>query len=135
MAVILVQVTGGGFDVGPVGRHPQLFERGLGFVVVALAQQPAGRFGHTGAEGQADEGRDSAQAQDEAPVGAAGRMGGNLEDNQGHDVGQQDADRDHPLLEHAQRPSLFAGGVLSDVGRGNGGVCPDGQADQGAGGQ
>ena len=108
-------------------------ERGHGLahlVVAAVPEQPAGRLGHLGAQRQPDERGDGAQAEHQPPAhrGRAAREG--AEDDERDDVGDQDANGDHPLLQHRQRPAPVLGRVFGDVGGGDRGVRADGQADQ-----
>jgi hypothetical protein len=84
-------------------------------------------------QGQADQRGHGAETEDQPPVHGARSSRRDLQDDQRHDIGDQDADRDHPLLEHAERAAPSARRVLRDVGGGDGRVGPDGQADQGPG--
>ena len=65
----------------------------------------------------------------------AGAARGHPQDHQRDDVGDEDPDGDHPLLQHRQRPPPALRGVLGDVGGGDRRVGADGQADERAGRQ
>ena len=104
---------------------------GLAHVVVPpVPQQPPWRLRHLGPEGQPDEGGKRAQAEHEPPADGGGAAREGAEDDQGDDVGDEDADRDHPLLQHREGAAPVFRRVLGDVGGGDRGVRPDGQADQ-----
>ena len=77
---------------------------------------------------------DGSDAQDHPPVRALGRVRGEHEDQQRDQVGHQDADGDHPLLDDRQLPAASLRGELRDVGGGDRGVRAHRQPDQGAGG-
>ncbi len=104
-------------------------------LVPAVPQQPPRRLGHLGPQHEPDQGRDGAQAEDQPPADRGGAGGEGGEDDQGDDVRDQDADGDHPLLQHGQRPAPALGRVFGDVSRGDRGIGADGQPDQGPRGQ
>jgi hypothetical protein len=108
--------------------------QGVADVVEAtLAQQPAGGLGHRRAQGQADAGGHRAESEDEAPVDRPGPTRVDAQDHEGDDVGEQDPDGDHPLLEHRPGAAPVPGGVFGDVGRGDGRVGADRHADHRSG--
>ena len=83
----------------------------------------------------ADDGRHRAESQDQPPPGARGAVRPRGQDDERDDAGHQDADGDHPLLEHAERAAPAARRVLGDVRGRDPGVRADGDADQGPGEQ
>ena len=128
--VRLFQLPGGVLHVLHRDLGPEAAQRLLHAGVVAVPHQPPGRLRHLGPQREPDQRRDGTDAEDEPPVRAARAARGDLEDDQRHDVGDEDADSDHPLLQHAERAAAVPRRVLGDVGGGDGRVGPDGQPDQ-----
>lgn len=98
--------------------------------MVAVAQQPAWRLGHPGAERHPDQCRNGAEAENQPPVQGPCTARKRPQNDQRDDEGRQDAHRDHPLLEDTQRSTPATGSVLGDVGRGDRRVRADSQADE-----
>ena len=113
----------------PCGLGAERGHRLLGVLVTPVPQQPAGRLRHLGAQRQPDQRRDRAEPEDQPPADGGRAARERAEDDQRDDVGDQDPDRDHPLLQHGQRTAPALRRVLGDVGGGDGRVRADGEPD------
>jgi hypothetical protein len=115
--------------------HPELAECLTGIGVAFMLHEPPRGLGHAGPQRYGYEGRDRAESEDEPPVQVACVVRRGLEHDQGHQVGHENPDRDHPLLDDTQLTSPAPRRELSDIGGGDRGVRADGEPDERAGSQ
>jgi hypothetical protein len=117
------------------GLHPELAERLSGIGVSVVQHQPPGGLGHLGPQCDGQYRRKRADAENEPPVEVASIIRQTHQEDHGHEIGHQDANGDHPLLDDAQLASPLTGGELRDIGGGDRGVGPDREPDERAGRQ